>query len=401
MRRSAILISAAIVGACALFVLTRQASDMAMVPVEECPAQVLGNRLGVHRLMFGAQVEDHTAQRVPFVARYRYLAGPVPSPGCTSCKTCDIDGISCENPDGCGWWGCWQDDSVAPGRIASDFVRGPQQASILTYYTWLAISGGVEGQAEVDALSDPDRVSRWLSDFRFLAQTIADSGAVVVHVEPDLLGFVQKSSADPTHIPVDLSKVHECSELAANASSIVPCWRTLLSSHAPDALLGVHVSAWSAGVDLMRTSQHVDVQQHADDTAAFLRAASLDADVLFVEASDRDAGFDGDLWSGRQPSFERAVQWAGALTQATGLPHLWWQVPMGTPGLQNTCGQYMDNRVVQFVEHRQAVARAGAIGVVFGAGAECMTTAESDDGAFLAAIAPGLTNPPVLCGERR
>jgi hypothetical protein len=134
---------------------------------------------------------------------------------------------------------------------------------------------------------------------------------------------------------------------------------------------------------------------------AFLQAAGLDADLLVVEASDRDAGFDGDAWDGEQPSLTRALEWAGALTESTQLAHLWWQVPMGTPDLDNTCGRYSDDRVVQFVTHREAVAQAGAIGVVFGAGTECMTTAESDDGAFLAAVAPAVSQPPILCGERR
>lgn len=270
---------------------------------------------------------------------------------------------------------------------------------MITYYTWLSVSGNVEGQAEIDALANESLVSRWLSDFRFTASTLSNAGPVLIHVEPDLLGFLHKASSDPSAVTVDLSGVPECAAMPSNASSLIPCWRALLSENAPDAMLGVHVSAWAAGHDLMRTRRRVDVNAHAERTVMFLQAAGLDADVLVVEASDRDAGFDGDGWTGDQPSLSRALEWAGELTDRTQVPHLWWQVPMGTPDLDNTCGRYVDDRVLQFVAHRDDVARAGALGVAFGAGTECMTTAESDGGAFLAALAPALSDPPMLCGE--
>lgn len=363
-----------------------------------CPAEALGERFGTKHLMWGGQMTDESFGTHAFGLRYRYVAGPVPSETCDDCRACDIDGVPCANPDGCGWWGCWQHDILPPGRVASDFASNNNVPTLITYYTWLAVSGGVEGESELAALADEDRVASWLGDLRFFTQTLSDQGPVIVHMEPDLLGFLHKSGRAPSDIPVALSGVPECADLPNTAASLMPCWGEIVDEYAPEALLGIHVSAWGHGADLMRHPGVLNPVEHATQTASFLQSANLTGDLLVVEASDRDSGFNGQPWTDTQPSLDRALIWASTLTKTTELPHLWWQIPMGTPELDNTCGRYVDDRVLRFVEARHAVAAAGAIGVVFGAGTECMTSPETDDGAFLRAIAPALSDPTPLCG---
>jgi hypothetical protein len=67
-------------------------------------------------------------------------------------------------------------------------------------------------------------------------------------------------------------------------------------------------------------------------------------------------------------------------------------------GLDNVCGAYEDNRVDYFFDHAEEFAAAGSLGVAFGAGEGCQTTAESDGGHFLGRAAAYFEGgPPELC----
>ena len=82
-----------------------------------------------------------------------------------------------------------------------------------------------------------------------------------------------------------------------------------------------------------------------------------------------------------------------------GLPTLWWQVPYGHVGLENTCDRYEDNRVDYVFDHPERFAEIGSVGVVFGAGAGCMTTPASDDGHFVGRAQEFFAGEaPCLCG---
>lgn len=84
---------------------------------------------------------------------------------------------------------------------------------------------------------------------------------------------------------------------------------------------------------------------------------------------------------------------------------VWWlllllnRVPYGHMGLANSCDRYEDNRLDYIFDHAAAFAAAGSLGVAFGAGAGCMTTAESDNGHFVRrASAYFEAARPPLCG---
>jgi hypothetical protein len=383
-------------------------------PAAACPSGTLGRRLGRDRLLVGGTMEDDAFSAAPFDLRYVYLAGPVADPPCTSCaQDCVVDGQSCANADGgCGWWGCWQYDVPPPGRYVADFITSAEVAGavpMFSYYIWLTVSEAAEGAPEVAALDDGARLRRYLADWRFFAQTVADTttGPVIAHIEPDLWGYIEHASADPTAVPVAVSSAGaaECQGLGDHAAGFAACLMAIARAEAPNLLLAFHASAWGAGADAyINADPSFDLLGHADQTAAFFRALGADrADLLVVEMSDRDAGFNGRWWDDTDttlPDFRQARSWAARVAADLGLPYLWWQVPYGHVGLENACDRYEDNRVAYCFDHAADFAADGALGIAFGAGAGCMTTPASDDGYFVGRAADFYGGErPCLCGS--
>lgn len=377
-----------------------------------CPAQDLANRLGITHLAIGGSMSDDRFAEADFDLRYQYLAGNVPTSGpCESCATgCSVDGASCDNANGCAWWGCWQWDQVPPGQFVLDFIDKVDTAGavpMIPYYLWYSVAGNIEGDAEIAALQQGALVDAYLADWRFLMETIArrDGVPVIVHIEPDLWGYAQKVNADPTQIPVALSAAADpaCSGLPDTFAGLGRCMIAIARAEAPNALLGYHASAWAVGMDdFLNTDPNYDVAGDARTTADFLRATGADAvDLIVVEMSDRDAGFNNRWWDETDtalPHFTQAISWVRAVGEALSLPTLWWQVPYGHPGLEDACDRYSDNRVDYVFDHPERFSAAGSLGVAFGAGAGCMTTPDSDDGHFISRAQSYFSGTrPTLC----
>ena len=226
-----------------------------------------------------------------------------------------------------------------------------------------------------------------------------------MHVEPDLWGYGQRVSADPTAIPVDLSvaAAPECGGFGDDFAGFGRCLLAIARAEAPSALVGFHASAWAVGWDAFsNTDTDYDIEADANATADFLAAVgAAEADLVVVEQSDRDAAYDGSWWDDTNatlPSFHQAQTWVRALGERLHLAPLWWQVPYGNMDLANECDAYQDNRVDYFFDHPEELAAVGSLGIAFGAGADCMTTAESDGGNFLERAAAYFDGtPPGLC----
>jgi hypothetical protein len=172
----------------------------------------------------------------------------------------------------------------------------------------------------------------------------------------------------------------------------------------PNVLVGFHASSWGAGHDAFSVSDPAFAfDDHADRTAAFLRALGADgADLLVVEQSDRDASYDDYWWdetNATLPNFRQSLAWVRRVADGLGLAPLWWQVPYGHSGGDDTCHHYRDNRVDYFFAHPDEFAAGGALGIAFGAGEGCQTTPEYDGGHFLEHAAAWYAGArPPLCG---
>ena len=353
-----------------------------------CPAGDLALSLGADHLLVGGRMEDAEFDQAPFDLRYHYLADEIPADG--PCESCASD---C--PASGDWWGCWQSDDDPPGRYVVGNIEEAEAAGaipMISYYIWYYVAGRVEGDEEIAALADGAKVDRYLRDWRFALERVAEAtaGPVILHVEPDLWGYGHQVDADPAAIyaAVSASAASECQGLPDTLAGFARCMLAMARALAPAALVGLHASNYGAGEDALHEDDpDFDIDGHADETAAFMTAlGAADADLLIVEMSNADAGMDGRWWDASNatiPNFTRANRWAGRVASQMELPYLWWQVPYGHMGLSDQCDRYRDNRADYFFDHAHEFAAAGALGIAFGDALSCATTAATDDGHFL------------------
>ncbi|MCP4674124.1 MAG: hypothetical protein GY854_01110 [Deltaproteobacteria bacterium] len=371
----------------------------------DCPAADVGARLGREHLMLGGTLKASSLTQSPFDLRYQYLVGGAPETGqCASCsENCPISGT---------WWGCWQSFSVPPGQFVRDYIAGTAQngtVPMFTYYNWYTVAGYIEGQEEVNRLTDGALLARYMADYLFMMEIIAEFPEIqtIVHVEPDIWGYANQVNSDPSQVPVALSDsgISQCDGMANNAVGLVECMLALARSVAPNALIGFHVSDWGEKIDVsMNSDPGFNVNSYAQKSAAFMiNLGAAEADLVVVEMSDRDAGYNNSWWdttNATLPNFHQMIEWVQVVGEEMNLAPLWWQVPYGNMSLSDVTDQYRDVRVDYFFDHPEEFADSGSLGIAFGSGMEGMTTAETDGGNFLTRSADYYAGDrPLLCGS--
>jgi hypothetical protein len=365
-------------------------------------------------LLVGADMADSVASSAPFDVRYLYLAGGLPDGDgtCSSCGACTAGGASCAAGSACDWWGCWQDAAVAPGKYVRDLLGKTASSGMLpmvSYYEVLQTSGVAEGSAEIAALQNVQLTTSWFNDFRFVLRQIGVAPALL-HLEPDLWGYAEKMSPDPTRLPaaVTLANPTDCSGQQDSFAGFGRCAIAMVRKYAPNARVGLHASAWASGIDgTNNRDPSVDMAAQAQRVGDFLLACgAADGDFVVVEASDRDAGYYRSLgantfWDADNatlPSFHQAFAWAAALTDRIGRPALWWQLPLGNMSLPDVTYQWQDNRVDYFFAHPDEVAKTNAFAMVFGAGESHQTTPSTDGGNLVRKVLQFVqTRAPLAC----
>ena len=344
-----------------------------------------------------------TAVAAPFDLRYVYLSGGLFT-STTPCTTCG--GAACST-----WWGCY---NSPPGAYATSFIQScesasPAQVPMFTYYEILQTAdvafqdaGFAEGTAEatVAAASIP-LMTRYYNDWRFLLQQIGQHQALL-HIEPDFWGYARQAGS-PTAVVAAVASANptDCSTLPNTIAGMGQCMIAMVRKYAPKALVGLHASAWNVASN---TSAGDNVATDATETATFLAACGQSAaNFVVVETSDRDAGYyqtqeSQDRWwdptDTTLPNYKQDLTWITTLTEALGVPALYWQTPLGNANQANTTNHYKDNRVDYFFggsasmpegaapqsvpAHWSDLAAAHVIGVAFGAGAGDQTQPETD-----------------------
>ncbi len=121
------------------------------------------------------------------------------------------------------------------------------------------------------------------------------------------------------------------------------CMIAMVRKYAPNALVGLQASAWNIAGN---TSSSIDVTADAKAVATVLAACGQSkADFVVVETSDRDAGYyqiveSKDTWwdptDTKLPDYAQDLTWIKALTEALGVPALYWQTPLGNSMQDNT-----------------------------------------------------------------
>jgi len=306
----------------------------------------------------------------PFGFRYQYLAGGVNTG----------QGWAAWNPDG-AFASMYVQDSWAHGVIP-----------VLTYYQLLQSNpkGGDEGQTDLAHLRDSAVMQAYWADVRLLFQRVRGTKPVVVHVEPDLWGYLEQANA------------------VALGSAFAQQWVSLRDQLAPNVILAYHMSGWGTKHDIVyEDPSDATVRAYATESARFYLALHARFDVSFEDFSDRDAGFyekvQGNAKTWFTPAdFHRHLLYGATFVKLAGIRMAAWQIPLGNTlmsAMDDTWGHYQDNRVQWLLgdsgrAHLRAYAAAGYVGFLFGGGADGTTCA--CDGRH-----DGVTNPPPIDGNTR
>ncbi|MFO0551269.1 MAG: hypothetical protein U0271_22965 [Polyangiaceae bacterium] len=353
--------------------------------------------MGRDHLLVGVSSDDPTTQAGAFDLRYLYLSGGLPDSPCDECTACSSHEKSCANgSSGCLWWGCWQSDREPPGAYLRRFLEAAEaggQIPMITYYEVLQASGAEEGKPEVRAMADPMFLKRFFDDYRLVLEQVGNRLAIL-HIEPDFWGYAQHVNDDPHAIdaPVPTANPTDCPTEEASIAGLGRCMLAMTRKYAPRAKFGLHGSPFATRIDVVQNRDpHLDLAAHARALASFLYEAAPGADLVVIDGTDRDAGYDlshgeNTAWDATNetlPTFSQAVAWSRALAEAIGKPTLWWQIPVGNSTLPDEPRAWRDNRVEYFFAHWDEVAAAHSIGVAFGAAEETQTTPETDGGLLL------------------
>jgi hypothetical protein len=329
-------------------------------------------------------------------ARYQYLAG----------------GVNTGSD-----WSTW---NTPAGAFATFYMNDSATAGylpVLTYYMLLQsspASGANESDKDYNNLNNPSTMQAYYANFKLLMDKAKAFGkTVIVHVEPDLWGYLQLRNSNPAAVSASVasSGYADVAAYPNTAAGFAQALVGLRNKYAPNVLLAYHISPWSSSAGDLGTSHSTsfNVQTAAQETANFYLKLGANYDLLFYDIADRDAAYyqsigDPNHWwdvnNATYPNFNRFHQFASAITTLTNKRGILWQVPIGNTlyrSLNNTAHHWQDNRVQYYLnsngrQQLQDLANSGIIGLLFGAG-DGQTTTYND------AAGDGITNPAAINGN--
>ena len=329
----------------------------------------------------------------PFGFRYQYLAGGVNTGG---------------------GWANWNPN----GQFASYYIQDSTAngfTPVFTYYQIFQSSPG-NGQGEADGVTNNLRntqtMTAYYNDLKLFFQRAGETpnNRVVLHVEPDMWGYIQQRGGDNAanfSAKVSSTGLPELAGLPETAAGLAQGIVRLRDTYAPNVTLGYHMSIWGTGVDIQWSKPNVS-QTDALATRAgnFYNSLGADFDITFAEFSDRDAGFkqaqygDGGASWFTAGDFERHARFLGRFSSTVQKRIVLWQIPLGNTKMRaqnNTWNHYQDNRVEWLLDdpsraHLQSYVNAGVVAFFFGRGADGATCACDANG-------DGMTNPAAINGN--
>lgn len=305
---------------------------------------------------------------VPWNARYRYLVK--------------------------GWHNNWGYDPTPDGSWARGYMDSCPAGMIPTfqYYCVRGEPGGGDG-VFLPKLQNANTMRQYFTEFRDLMRRAKEYGKpVMVLVEADGFAYLEQQAQ---HNPNTAAAVASTGlpELAAMPNSVTGWMRAFRAIRdavgATKVILGIHVSTWATGVDVMHgAGMNAPLQPEVDRAYAFLSGAMDAYDVLVGDPCDRDAWYHGGdrIWGPAQ--FARYAEWLRLWNEKAGKRWVLWQIPEGNSGQLNVNnsgqvgGGWRDNRSEYWLGanavHRKLLADNGVIALLFGAGATGQSTHETD-----------------------
>lgn len=302
-------------------------------------------------------------------------------------------------------WTTW---NAPAGEFVRNFLAKINQLGkipVFTYYNLVPAKNRNEDPPFTN-LQDAEVMNKYFSDFKFLLQICKTYGKpVIIHYEPDLLGYTEmyKNDASKSIIKVSLSGQADVQGFSNDVKGLCQAIVSLRDKYAPNVLLGWHASQWATGYDLIKGKSNPE--QLAAETAAYYKALNAPFDLIFSEFTDRDAGYDELVrgktnveWSvqatianGNISDFDRFQHYLKKLNQETGQKIILWQIPIGntlTQTCNNTNGHYQDNKAEYFLQpvlengntdRINPYEQAGVIAFLFGRGmSDCTSYMDSN-----------------------
>jgi hypothetical protein len=326
-----------------------------------------------------------------FGFRYQYLAGGVNT--------------------GSGWATWNTNGDFAKYYIQDSVANGI--TPVFTYYQIRQSSPGVNQGEDVGVLNNLQNTATmqaYFADLKLFFQKAAGSNLVVLHVEPDMWGYLQqKSSGDNAATVASAVASTGMSELAGlpnNAAGVAQAIAKLRDQYAPNVKLAYHLSYWGTGTDpLYSKPNDATIDQLAARSAAFYKSLGANFDLSFAEFSDRDSAFytaqygnPNTWWT--DADFTRNIRYISDFVAGTGKRVAMWQIPLGNTkmkAMDNSWGHYQDNRPEYLLDdagraNLAKYANAGVVAFMFGGGAGGTTCACDADG-------DGVTNPAAINGN--
>lgn len=292
--------------------------------------------------------------------------------------------------------GGWTDWNAPSGQYLTMHAEAARARGVVPMFT--LYQAAAWGENNLSAFDDTAFMTKYWRGVRTMFTKLGTFGApAIVHVEPDLWGYTQQRSDDPTRVPMKVGVlVPECTDLPANVAGFGKCVVRLARRLSPKVVIGFSASEFAA-FDSAGMSDPTRIAQYLN------RVGGAEADIVVLETLDRDAGcfengsdvnckragsFYWDEANVRHPNFRDHLAWAKVIRTVTNKPMIWWQMPLGVPSdtRGGWAGHYRDNRVRYLFSHAWEFAAAGGIGAVFGTGAGNQTTARSDGGQFKNAV---------------
>jgi hypothetical protein len=279
-----------------------------------------------------------------------------------------------------GGWATWNPD----GTFASTYVRESLAAHVIPVFTYYQLlqshpsAGTDELQRDISNLRNKGTMRAYWADYQLLLRRVAESAGdstVVIHVEPDLWGYLEQANA------------------TGLAHSFAHRLIALRNRLAPHVLLAWHLSVWGTKEDPTYSKpSFAHMRQLGEKSAAFYNSLDAHFNLVFNDVIDRDAGFYKVIYGnpnvGWGPAdFQRHDVYIASFVKHTHEPVVLWQLPLGNTRLNNTWTHYRDNRVQWWLDdpagrHLRATRNAGVIGLLFGGGASGTTSANTDGGLF-------------------
>jgi hypothetical protein len=287
-------------------------------------------------------------------------------------------------------WTTW---AQGDGSFVTGFVADSEASGFLPVFSLYTLRPSAPGISQSDErtgdmlnLTTRATMRAWFDQLKLFYQRAASTGPVLLHVEPDLWGYAQRTagadgSAADVPAQVAATGLPELKGLPDTVAGVAKAVVKLRDDYARNVELGYHLSVWGTGEDISKSDpSDARIDQLADSAVRFYRSLGASFDVLFAEFADRDAAY-AQLVGGNATAwwdaddFARNARFLGIVSSALERRIVMWQVPLGNRvmrAVDDTAFHWADNRVEWLLgadgrEHMRAYTAAGVIGFLFGA----------------------------------